>query len=375
MNQTNIKSARRWLAGAVLGALAAVATAETMAETIANDPWTTIAPGGQTRCAFGDPYTFHVRRASAEKIMLFFNGGGACWSAETCDTPDRNGGRFVYRQAAGAGSGNDPREYDGAFALDNPDNPFLDWSQVFVSYCTGDIHLGTRDEIYTRQDGSEYTVYHRGMINAQAALAWVFENFDAPERVLVSGASAGALSAPVFATRVAARWSSSDVMHWSGGSGGYRIPGEVQQMLWRRWGVLEGLPEELDAADYSAESLRILDLYRLAVQAQPRIRFHMYDTAYDAVQEQFHAWLGHPVALHDGLIENREELRAILPRLHSYIGAGDVHTLLRYADFYRRQTAGIRARDWVAAAIHGDTPPDVYCGDAEACHGAIDGTE
>ncbi len=365
MKQRMMNVPRRLLAGVLVSAFAAGGA-------FADDPWETIAPGGKTQCAFGTPYSFHARRADAEKVMLFFNGGGACWSAGTCDTRDRNGGRFLYRQSVAAGSGNDPREYDGAFALDNPENPFRDWSQVFVSYCTGDIHLGTREEVYTREDGSEYTVHHRGMINAQAALAWLFEKFDAPERVVISGASAGALSAPVFAAQVAVRWPASDVIHWSGGSGGYRIPGEVQQQLWRRWGVVDGLPAMLNGSEYTVKSLRVLDFYRLAARAQPRIRFHLYDTAYDAVQEQFHAWLGQPRELYTGLLQNRAELRAILPRMHSYIGAGEFHSLLRFEDFYTRQTNGVRARDWVAAAINGETPSDVSCGNAEVCR---DGTD
>lgn len=50
--------------------------------------WQTIEPGGETRCATGTPYKFHVRRGDVERLMIFFNGGGACWSARDCDVGD-----------------------------------------------------------------------------------------------------------------------------------------------------------------------------------------------------------------------------------------------------------------------------------------------
>ena len=39
----------------------------------------------------------------------------------------------------------DPNSADsGVFDLDNPDNPVRDWTMVFMPYCTGDVHAGTR---------------------------------------------------------------------------------------------------------------------------------------------------------------------------------------------------------------------------------------
>lgn len=38
----------------------------------------------------------------------------------------------------------DPRIYSGVFDLANPRNPVADWSFVYVPYCTGDIHSGSR---------------------------------------------------------------------------------------------------------------------------------------------------------------------------------------------------------------------------------------
>ncbi|HAN27311.1 MAG TPA: hypothetical protein DCP75_06255, partial [Haliea salexigens] len=80
----------------------ALAIAPLIAGAQDSDPWETIYPGGDTQCATGTPYSFHVRRANPEKVMIFFNGGGACWSAGSCDIS----GKPTYRPFANAEAGN-----------------------------------------------------------------------------------------------------------------------------------------------------------------------------------------------------------------------------------------------------------------------------
>jgi hypothetical protein len=347
----------------VLAALATLATG-----TIAHaesQAWQTITPGGDTSCATGTPYNFHVRHAAADRVMIYFNGGGACWSGETCDTTGSYGREPSYRPFATAEAGNDPRALGGAFDLDNPENPFRDWSQVFVSYCTGDVHLGTGESSYQRQDGTNFVIHHRGRINAEAALAYLFANFAQPQRVFVAGGSAGAISSPVLAAIVADHYHEAKVIHFAGGGGGYRLPPPTE--LWRRWGVFEALPSIFDGKRYTAENTTLIGLYAMAATAYPDIAFHQYDTAYDAVQEQFHALLGYPVELLPGLEANRADLKAALPRFSGYTAAGEFHTLLRYPELYTQRTNGVGAVDWVSAIANGEAVEDVSCGSAKEC--------
>lgn len=328
---------------------------------VAADPWQTIVPGGDTRCSNGEAYAFHVRKADPARLMIFFNGGGACWNERTCDPDDDP----TYRIDAGAASGNDPRAYDGVFALDNPDNPFAEWSQVFVSYCTGDVHLGAADAEFTRENGSAFTVHYAGRANADAALSYVYRNFDKPAHVVVAGGSAGALASPVYAAVVARHYPDAAVTQFGGGGAGYRVPPPAD--IWRTWGTIPALPRELDAQDVTPETLHIVDLYRLAAAAAPRVRFHTYDSAYDAVQESFHTLLGYPVELLDGLDANLAELHEDLPYLRSYVAGGEFHTVLRYGELYSRTTDGVRAVDWVRDVITpGRDPADVHCAQ-DAC--------
>ncbi|PKQ06785.1 MAG: hypothetical protein CVT72_05545, partial [Alphaproteobacteria bacterium HGW-Alphaproteobacteria-11] len=37
--------------------------------------WTTIAPGGETSCALGTPFEFHVKPGASDRLFVFLNGG------------------------------------------------------------------------------------------------------------------------------------------------------------------------------------------------------------------------------------------------------------------------------------------------------------
>ncbi len=345
----------RLLAGFALGASAAAFGA--------GNPWQTIERAGETGCADGSPYRFHVRVADPSRLLVFFNGGGACWNAATCDPA----GRPTYRVHTGEGSGNDPREYGGAFDLDNPENPFREWSQVFVSYCSGDVHLGDATARYPGPDG-DVVIRHAGRANAEAALAEAYAFFPEPAEVVVAGGSAGALASPVYAAVLAEHYPEARITQLGGGGAGYRLPPPT--VLWESWGVIPALPAVLDTAGVSSDSLRITDLHRLAAAAAPGIRFHSYDNAYDAVQEQFLALLGHPAELLPGLDANLDDLHADLPYLRSYVAGGEFHTLLRYDELYTRRTAGVRAVDWVASVIDpARDAANVHCSCDGECRG------
>jgi hypothetical protein len=45
-----------------------------------------------------------------------------------------------------------PPPRGGIFDLAHPDNPFAEYSMVFVSYCTGDLHLARMNTTYTNED-------------------------------------------------------------------------------------------------------------------------------------------------------------------------------------------------------------------------------
>ena len=353
------------LAKITLSSLISVACAsavEPQGDTVSG--WETIEPGGDTRCSQDTPFRFFVREADSDKLFIFFNGGGACYSAETCAV-GQEGDSPTYRVDATAQWGNDPRVHSGVFDFDNPENPLRDWSQVFVSYCTGDVHLGDATQQYQREDGSEFTIFHRGLVNAQAALTHVFERFESPNTVMVAGGSAGAIASPVMVDKVATAYPEARILHFAGGGFGYRMPPPVA--LWRNWGAIPAMNQFVSVGQFDPDTTTLLDPYITAGTAFPNITFHLFDHAYDGIQEGWQRMLGYPADLLPGLDANLAEVRERLPNVRSFVARGEFHTLLRYDELYTHVTNGVRAVDWVAAIVRGEAVDNVHCGGPDTC--------
>ena len=104
--------------------------------------WTVIAPGGNTICANGTPYEFFVRPVTnSQKLMIYFQAGGACWNGPTCDADS-----LLYAKGVDYGALD---TYRGIFDFNNPENPVADYNIVFVTYCSADVHTGSRDQIFS----------------------------------------------------------------------------------------------------------------------------------------------------------------------------------------------------------------------------------
>jgi hypothetical protein len=64
---------------------------------------------------------------------------------------------------------------------------------VFLPYCTGDVHTGNNVIVYKDPEGKEPDLefHHNGHTNVIAATAWMDQQFQAIDRLFVTGCSAG----------------------------------------------------------------------------------------------------------------------------------------------------------------------------------------
>ena len=149
--------------------------------------WTDI-PGAV--CANGTPTGFGVnRRPGARGLLIFLQGGGACWDGATCWGPAASSlyiatgyGRIQFATDVLALGSLFLRREDGA-------NPFRDFHLVYVPYCTGDIHAG--DRVATHEWFGPRPTHHRGSRNLGLFLPRIAATFPDAERVFLAGDSAG----------------------------------------------------------------------------------------------------------------------------------------------------------------------------------------
>ncbi len=255
------------------------------------DGWDTIAPGGDTICARGADYSFYHRAGDSDKLMIYFQGGGACWDNETCapgyspGDPDDDFEDFDIFSAEVRPSGVQSLEN----TLLNPDiagNPTVDHSVVYVTYCTGDVHTGdvTHDYSY---EGQDYTIHHRGAPNTQAALDWAFAQYPDPEQVFVVGCSAGSYASIYHVPTIIERYQDVPVVQLGEAGTGSMIPPG-----WRgyaSWNYNKNLPEA--ARSIPLDEYIIPSLYTEVASAYPSATFAQYSAFGDGVQMFYGAFI------------------------------------------------------------------------------------
>lgn len=333
------------------GVWALVLPAPTAAETGA---WTSFEGGTDAVCSDGSPVHYLERVQDPSRVVLYFEGGGACFSAETCD-PQDEGSTYV---ATSEVTPEQMAERGGIFDASRMENPLADHSFVYVPYCTGDVHLGNRTTSYS--DG--ITIEHRGYPNGLIALDRLVTEFPDATNVVVAGSSAGSVPTPLFAALVADAVPEAHVLTIGDGSGAYPDDPVLNAYVGSLWGSMDALPDWPEVEGVSVREWNIPGLYGYAGRHAPEVTFATFDYAYDATQ----AFYGELVGVRaDELVTLIDEIDADIEaggtRVASYVAPGDAHTILGDDAFYELKVEGVRVVDWVTDLVAGETPADVHC--------------
>lgn len=316
--------------------------------------WEKVLAPPSCQCSDGSPFHYWVRRADPEKVLFYLNGGGACFSAETC-----NGDTATYTTDLADDDGPQP---GGIFDLDNPDNPLADHSMVVVPYCTGDLHLGTVEHDY----GNGVVVQHNGYINASTALGASAALFPDATDVVVAGSSAGSASAPAFGGGAHDVWPDADIAVVADASAAYPGTREITLAIGGLWGVTNSIPPWPETADLPPEAWSLPGLFVTSATHHPDIRFATFNNAYDEVQAQFSALIGvDPSNLVDLIDENNQAIADEGVDIVNWVSPGKNHTILGRDDLYDEEVDGERLVDWLTAFLADEDIDDVHCTDCE----------
>ena len=314
--------------------------------------WNRIPGRDGTGCAHDSTFAFRVRPGLPDKVMIYLNGGGACWRAQDCNPH----GRPTYTMTVD--SANDVSMRTGILDVANEANPVRDYTIVFIPYCTGDVHLGTREVEYDLKGDKMLSVRHGGGANLETALDWVYTNIHNPRTVFVTGVSAGAIPTPVVAEKVARHYPRTRVVQLGDGAGGYHA--DAVPSLLAGWGATDYLADDpafhsLDSASFTFERL-----YTAAARVAPRVHFAQVNTTEDATQLYFLTLLGiKGTPLVKFLATNLGEIQDSVPSFRSYTWPGKTHTILRSNAVYTTVVDGVAFKDWLAALVNGDDIEDV----------------
>ncbi len=312
------------------------------------DAWTSVDPGPDCTCSDGSPYELWDRPGDPTKVVLFLEGGGACWSAETCGP----GGPYTPSLDIGV----PPSGRSGVFDQTNPENPVADYSMVYVPYCTGDTHLGNSTTDYA----PGLTIEHNGFVNASAGLDHLVATYPDVQQLVVIGSSAGSVATPVFAALAADELPDAEVIAFGDSSGAYPDDPAFDP-LFEAWNLASVAPDWLVPAGTSVTDAGGSPGLTVAASLHdPDITFARFDYASDAVQTFFDGLVGvPPAALVTYLDETAAQIGAAGVPLASYLAPGDAHTVTAEDEFYTVEVGGVRLIDWFTALVTGETPESV----------------
>ncbi len=312
--------------------------------------WARIVPGGDCQCADGSEFSFWVREANPNRVVFYLQDGGVCFSAETC-APDRD----LYQTTVAEG----PIGEGGIFDFADARNPFADYSVVYVSYCTGDAHLGNTSTEYA----PGLTVQHKGYVNGAAALDYLAATFPGATEVAVVGESAGAIASPLYGGLVSDRLPDARITVLADGSGSYPDVPRANEII-AAWGTGDAIAGWPDNTDTTVERWSVPGLFIQGGRHQPDIVFARHDYAYDENQQSWYPLAGIPADDLLSLIDaNETQIEGAGVNLLSYIAPGDAHTVLSDGTFYAETLNGVKLADWVTRLIERGQVNDVHCTD------------
>jgi Pectinacetylesterase len=357
------RPARNHALGARLALALALTTAcgdpadpgSTALELGADDAWQWYPIAG-AQCRDGSQAGFSVSpHAGSKKLLMFFEGGGACYDAQTC-----------LVNPALIPSQTPPFGASGVFDRKNAENPFADWNVVYVPYCTGDVHAGANPN--GQIPGVSGTQRFVGYTNVGLFLERLAPTFEGAEHVVIVGSSAGGFGSSANVPQVLRAFpgAKGNLINDSGPPMSSKYLPPCLQAKWRTsWG-LEGSMLAECGADCPNKDDYTFDFAKHLTKTYAQQKSGLISSSEDGVIRYFFG-LGKddctrtgvlgvsepgiaPAEFTEGLLEFREEARKF-DNFGTFYPPSELHTWLAGNGLYSTTVGGVKMVDWMREII------------------------
>ena len=300
-------------------------------------------------CIAGTEYSVFTKRKNPRKLLIFTQGGGACWQDfYNCNVVVDDVDQLPPPPPVGLWSDN---------GLDTPfgniANPFADYSIVYMPYCDGSVFTGDND-VFDPAFGEAIKVpqavvrYHRGLRNLSAGMDVAKDMFPRARRIALAGSSAGGVGtatwAPFLARMLFGNWRDLSVFNDAGPNAINLL--DVPAILARGadWRSAQFFPASCTECAFDAQGTKIVE-WRLANDRT--IRESFYSTDGDAT-DRFFLKIPTQQMYRDLILDVHGEINAAYPfRYKRFIQSGsDTHTALQTPLLYVGTAAGIPLNLW-----------------------------
>jgi hypothetical protein len=310
-----------------------------------------------TKCRDGSPSGLGLSlNPASTKVMIFLEGGGACFDSLTCLANPANA---ASQKAA---------KTVGVFDRTNAANPVKDWNFVYMPYCTGDTFMGTNDNGMIT--GVAGPLHFMGRPNMEKFLNRIVPTFPNATQVLLTGISAGGFGAASNSYLVQRAFNTVPVtmIDDSGPPMSSKYIPPCLQEKWRTtWGLDGSILADCGTAcpnknDYTLDYTKFV--LKLADARGGTTKNGLLDSNDDGVITAFFGYGQNnctgslttpvPAAMYDaGLLEFRDIVKGITPNFGTYYPAGPTHTWLESATFFTEAEGGVKLVDWFTAIVNG----------------------
>jgi hypothetical protein len=293
-------------------------------------------------CITGTEFTAFHQRRDPKKLIIHLDGGGACWEGfPACslfaDEDGPSGGIFA----------------DSGLGIDNP---FADWSKVYLSYCDGSVWTG--NNVVEDPNFPGGVRIHRGVRNLTAGLDLARDLHPAAKVVLLSGLSAGGYGvsagfAPWVYRFVFPPSAELYVLNDAGPAlTNFEAPFDVLARA-NDWGFEQFYPAsctECDPFNQPAEAVK------WTLENDNGYEGALVTADGDTTIGVFYLKLPSPAAYRDLLLEVHDPINAAYPDRYKrfIVGGATYHTAIGNDRFYSVTENGLPLYQWIADFVNDD---------------------
>ena len=281
-------------------------------------------------CLRGGEYTMATKENTGDELVIFLQGGGACWSTFCAATEEASPGITEF----------------GLLDQTLPNNPTQGWDVAYFPYCDGSVFSGDAD---FDDDGDGQTDrYQRGLKNLSAGLDVTASTFPAPSRILLTGISAGGFGTDYALPLVRKLYPDVPIELINDSGLGIAKPGFTRERA-AEWNseafIAESVPDFID------ENGHLTNGHIYYLDEDPDLRVGFMSTKQDTVIADVFIMIGGP-AFEAELIPEMAKLEEAHPdRFRSLIADGNLHTFL--LSQFDREVGGTTVADWVSDMLSG----------------------
>lgn len=252
-------------------------------------------------CRDGSPAGFFVHVGTADKLLWYLEGGGACISPGFCNSFNpanvnqaiSGDGQSVLGSAFGVVTARQqPGVFEngvvhGIFELTNAANPFKDWSMIYTPYCTGDAWFGSQPN--GTVPGVAAPQQFVGYLNMRKFVSHIVPTFPNLTEVILTGASAGGFGSALNFSMVQDAFGCVPVRVIDDSGPPFidqYMPACMQQKWRTLWNMNASLPPDCTGC-FNADGGGILNLADFLMQKHPNASIALISSMQDEVIRLF----------------------------------------------------------------------------------------